>query len=346
MSPFIRLLRWCAVLIVLASGPAAAGFFDDLEKALKKATQEIGSALEPMPENDAQPGSRNSRGNPGEAAAPIPNLGAPQDFQELMALDQDIRLGPIGKYWLGFESFSNSLRRYRKALRHDDPRTLYAQNVLMVLAMASRSPYFYGGLRAIVADDAEENAFAAPGGFILITTGMLKSVQNEDELASVLSHEMAHMELNHSVYESTMRKTAAYMDENAERNNGVKSQAYSQMVSDTLVNGYSARIESEADKRAAEILQEAGYNPYALLRVLEREAGETAGIIGGREGETYYGATETHISQGAADTTYAGYKYPKKRADLLLDHLSRIMKVSDTGDLPERSARFNSILGP
>ena len=43
------------------------------------------------------------------------------------------------------------------------------------------------------------NAFATPGGHILISRGMLKSVNSEDELAAVISHEISHIQLEHSI---------------------------------------------------------------------------------------------------------------------------------------------------
>lgn len=50
----------------------------------------------------------------------------------------------------------------------------------------------------VIVDDAEMNAFCAPGGYIFIYTGILKYLQAEDQLAGVLAHEMAHADRRHS----------------------------------------------------------------------------------------------------------------------------------------------------
>lgn len=58
------------------------------------------------------------------------------------------------------------------------------------------SPYQY---RWFVADKKEINAFAAPGGIVVVNTGLLRAVKTPEELAGVLAHEIAHAELRHSL---------------------------------------------------------------------------------------------------------------------------------------------------
>jgi len=64
-----------------------------------------------------------------------------------------------------------------------------------------------------VIDSPGINAFALPGGQIFVTTGMMNFVQSEAELAAVLGHEMAHVDLRHCIeryqYEIHLRKAGA-----------------------------------------------------------------------------------------------------------------------------------------
>ncbi|MFH0701992.1 MAG: M48 family metalloprotease [bacterium] len=53
--------------------------------------------------------------------------------------------------------------------------------------------------RFIILDSSEINAFAAPGGFVLITRGTLNLLDNEAELAGVLAHEISHVEEGHGL---------------------------------------------------------------------------------------------------------------------------------------------------
>jgi hypothetical protein len=75
----------------------------------------------------------------------------------------------------------------------DESLTVYINKVGQAVALHSEKPYTYGGYHFALLDSDEVNAFACPGGTILITTGMLKTVRNEDELAAVLAHEIAHV---------------------------------------------------------------------------------------------------------------------------------------------------------
>lgn len=55
------------------------------------------------------------------------------------------------------------------------------------------------GLKFFIADDEDPNAFALPGGFVVVTTGLLKLVERPEELLGVVAHELAHVEKQHSI---------------------------------------------------------------------------------------------------------------------------------------------------
>ncbi len=73
----------------------------------------------------------------------------------------------------------------------------YVQRLGSRLAEASERPDLPWTFK--VADDPTPNAFAAPGGFIFITRGMLALLRNEAELVSILGHEIGHVTARHSV---------------------------------------------------------------------------------------------------------------------------------------------------
>ncbi len=317
--------------LVGTSTAAQAGFFDNLKKDLKKLENEAKSGVS----------SQASQGTPAPSNIPKISPGrSPGQQNSLDALDKETRRGPIGRLRLGYESLAVTIAEYPNLLPENDPRSVYLRNVAGVMAMASRTPYFYGGLRVLVADTQIENAFAAPGGLILVTTGLLNRLESEDELAGVLGHEIAHIELDHSGYEFKARKSFEYINDGGKQ--ASKANLESQMTS--MLNGYSAEIEAEADSRSAEMMIESGYNPYALLRFLERFSGEKAEEIGVKAGETYHAGVSKRKYQGASDNTYAGAKYPKQRASLLLRHF-RILKTHDKGDYEVRTTRFKITMG-
>lgn len=73
----------------------------------------------------------------------------------------------------------------------------YVSMVGWTVALESDRPETYKGYTFGILNVEEPNAFCAPSGFIFVTKGLLKAMQNEDELAGVLAHEIAHVGLRH-----------------------------------------------------------------------------------------------------------------------------------------------------
>jgi predicted Zn-dependent protease len=82
-------------------------------------------------------------------------------------------------------------------LVEDEALQAYVQRLGAQLAQASERPHLPWTFRVV--DDPTPNAFAAPGGFIFITRGLLALLRNEAELVSVLGHEIGHVTARHSV---------------------------------------------------------------------------------------------------------------------------------------------------
>ncbi|MDF1563024.1 MAG: M48 family metallopeptidase [Deltaproteobacteria bacterium] len=134
---------------------------------------------------------------------------------------------------------------------------------------------------AVVPGDAP-NAYATPGGFVVVTSGMLSLAENEDELAAVLAHELSHVTLAHGLSaidkaEAPLLKRIGRGAEALGTSMGVDlselTQAFDKFtgaISAKLTKGYDADYEFAADARAASILEEAGYDPSALPRIVDR----------------------------------------------------------------------------
>lgn len=73
----------------------------------------------------------------------------------------------------------------------------YVALVGYTIAFESDRPETYKGYTFGILNSDEPNAFCAPSGFIFVTKGLLKQMKNEDELAGVLAHEIAHVCLRH-----------------------------------------------------------------------------------------------------------------------------------------------------
>lgn len=158
--------------------------------------------------------------------------------------------------------------------------TTYLNTIGQYLAMFSEKPETFGGYHFLVMDTPDISAFAAPGGFILVSRGMLRCCKTEDALAGVLAHEIGHVELNHGMLAiDKSRYTAVVTTLLAE---GAKSMAggnvaeltkafegsISDITSKMVNSGYARKYEFQADKSAATILHRAGYSPDGLVNML------------------------------------------------------------------------------
>ncbi len=127
-----------------------------------------------------------------------------------------------------------------------------------------------------ILDTDEVNAFACPGGYILVTKGALRLMDNEAELAGVLAHEIAHVALRHSgefrVQETTWLEFVAGILGGG----NVMSTAFHKVTGDLekkiLENGRQKDLEFEADKAGLLYAAAVGYQPVAAITYLERTA--------------------------------------------------------------------------
>jgi predicted Zn-dependent protease len=196
------------------------------------------------------------------------------------------------EYYLGRAVTAQLLGSYKA--RDDARLNAYVNQLGQTLAAFSDRPETFKGYHFAVMDTEEINAFAAPGGFVLISRGLLKCCKSEDALAAVLAHEIGHVQLEHGIKAINKgRWTTAATTALAEgaksfgsKEVGELTTALESSVSDVtskLVNsGYATQSEYEADKAAVTILLRVGYSPLALREMLremkERIAGQSQGF--------------------------------------------------------------------
>ena len=129
-------------------------------------------------------------------------------------------------------------------------------------------------------DTDEVNAFAAPGGFIFVTRGMLAFANPapDDELANVIGHEIAHVARRHGAKRVERITLAIAVIEAAVRRNQDWERIYEtqnaqiteEMVSELLVRGWGRNQEFDADHYGVLYTKQAGYNPNAAITLFLR----------------------------------------------------------------------------
>lgn len=127
--------------------------------------------------------------------------------------------------------------------------------------------------RFAVIDTPSINAFAAPGGYVMLTRGLYEILDNEAQLAGVLGHEIAHVVRRHHV--TVMQKSAALSAgaQLAQRDN--RSALINNMIgtgAEVFARGLDKSAEYEADAIGVVLAARAGYNPFGLVDVLHKLA--------------------------------------------------------------------------
>jgi predicted Zn-dependent protease len=186
-------------------------------------------------------------------------------------------LSPEQEYFIGRSVGAMVLRQYAVL---DAPAANRYLNLLgQGLAQYSDRPEIYSGYRFLALDSLEINAFATPGGHILVTRGLLACARSEDELAAILAHEIVHVAHRHgmnSIKNARFGEALAKITVEAGKLGGADIARFSEIFGDsiqdittTLVkSGYSNITEFDADIGARSILLAAGYNPAALESLL------------------------------------------------------------------------------
>ncbi len=238
---------------------------------------------------------------------------------------------PEQEYYIGRSVGAVIVNRYRPYPNGQSGAYL---NVLgQALAQASDRPETFGGYHFLVIDSDEINAFATPGGLIFVSRGMLRLCSTEDQVAAVLAHEIAHVQLRHgiqSIEQSRKVEALKILTVEGTKTFGKKELAdltatFESSIGDitsTLINnGYSRAFEREADAAAVRILSNVGYDPNALSAML-REMGKRL-----KPGGADFAKTHPSPASRIEDISSLGIRGPASPAP------------------PARQARFRKALG-
>jgi predicted Zn-dependent protease len=186
---------------------------------------------------------------------------------------------PEQEYYIGRAVAATVFSKYRA---YKDAKANDYLNLLGTgLAYVSDRPETFRGYHFQVLDSEEINAFAAPGGLIMVSRGILRCAGTEDEVAAILAHEIGHVVMEHGLKAiQTSRLTSALTSTALAAGQTLAPSELQELtatfgdsigdITNTLItSGYSRDQESEADRQAVIILGRAGYDRMALVRMLE-----------------------------------------------------------------------------
>jgi predicted Zn-dependent protease len=250
----------------------------------------------------------------------LPELGDPSG--NLLSPTEEKRLG---------QAFMRSVKRAMKVIA-TPIMTSYIQSLGDRLVEQSEAPG--RAFHFFLVDSHEVNAFAGPGGFIGINTGLVIITESESELASVVAHEIAHVTQNHlvrtfdAVRQLSLPATAlaiAAVVLGAATNNpeaglaaatGLQAGVAQRQINFTRAN------EEEADAIGIHTLAEAGFDPQAMADFFERLGKASRLYDSGQVPEFLRTHPVTPNRTASARARAAQYPY-KQRPDSLRYHLFR-----------------------
>jgi predicted Zn-dependent protease len=158
-----------------------------------------------------------------------------------------------------------------------DPRAAFVVQVgrrIVERSDASQSPYVDNYHFHLLDDPETVNAFALPGGQVFITRGLFNKLENEAELAGVLSHEIGHVVGRHSAEQMAQGRLGQTLAMAVGVGASGDSRGREAAMVAALVNQmaqlkFSRSDESEADTFGLKYMAQAGYDPSAMLNVME-----------------------------------------------------------------------------
>lgn len=169
---------------------------------------------------------------------------------------------------LGRQVAANLAARY--GLVEDPAKLQYLHRVGLTLAGHStrtKLSYHFGILKS-----PEFNAFAAPGGYIFVTEGLLTFLKDEAELAGVLAHEISHVTEQHIV-KAIRQANLIGAGQDLASAAGQESETWGPLTDfsvNMLEKGYSRKDELEADREGTLLAAATGYDPRGLYDSVTR----------------------------------------------------------------------------
>lgn len=200
-----------------------------------------------------------------------------QQYNEVLGINQNIGLTEEQEIALGLQSAPSMIQQHGGLHPSAEGQQLVKAvgNRLIDNSIARRTNYQYDF--HLLADPRTVNAFALPGGQVFITAALFNQLENEDQLAGIIGHEIAHVVARHSAERIAKQELTQGLTGAAVVASGDYNTAQAAAMIANLVNmSYGREQELQSDDLGIRFMMEAGYDPTQMIGVmdiLERAAG-------------------------------------------------------------------------
>ncbi len=265
----------------------------------------------------------------------LPNLG--ESSTSLFSKEFEHQLGQT---WL---------RIFRSQAPTENDPLLFEYLENLIYELVTHSKLEDRRVELVVVNNASINAFAVPGGVIGVHNGLLLYAQTEDELATVLAHEIAHLSQRHFSRGVEFQKKQAPINlaamlaglvimATAGGDAGMAAISASQALAQDSALRYSRSNEQEADRVGMQTLVDAGMDPHAAPAMFERMLQASRYTGGDRIPE--FMRTHPLSENRIADTRNRARQYPKSIRPAKLEYqLMRARVVNQLANTPEEAVQ-------
>ena len=277
-----------------------------------------------------------AQNSPAPLAAQLPDLGDGGGSE--LSLQTERKIG---------ESIMRDIK-FREPSYLDDPEVAEYLNGLggrlTGAGTGARQDFEFFAIR-----DSSVNAFAMPGGFIGVHTGLISAAENESEIASVIAHEMAHVTQRHIARQIGIQKqmqlpmmiamaaTILLARSRPDLAGGAAAAAQGGAIQAQL--GFSRDFEREADRIGFQTLAAAGFDTRAMGTFFEKLQRFSRIMDGG--GVPGYLRSHPVTSERITDAQHRAENQPyRQRADPLEFHLVRAKVRAEAADAQEAVKTF------
>ncbi|HYN12336.1 MAG TPA: M48 family metallopeptidase [Burkholderiales bacterium] len=191
---------------------------------------------------------------------------------------QRVALTPEQEIALGYKSAPEMAAQMGGLSRNREAAALVQRigERLARQSIAAKSPYKFSF--NVLADPKTINAFALPGGPIFITEGLLRALRSEAQVAAVLGHEIGHVIARHSSERLAKQQlTQGLLGALVVGTGDYTAAQIGQVVGGMINMKYGREDELESDALGIRIVAEAGYDPRAMIAVMETLAKASGG---------------------------------------------------------------------
>jgi beta-barrel assembly-enhancing protease len=190
--------------------------------------------------------------------------------------NQRVALEPEEEIALGLQAVPEMMKQYG-GMDPDPRKQQHIDQIGVQLVQAANriasqkggdNPYefeFY-----LLADDRTVNAFALPGGQVFITDALYNRLETEGQLAGVLGHEVGHVLMRHGAQRLAKQKlTQGLVGAAGVAGGNAESAQMAAAIANMVNMKYGREDELESDQWGVQLMAEAGYDPNALLGVMD-----------------------------------------------------------------------------